>query len=813
MELSPYTNDDYARRFLQGQSIFQDDSRLFHRTEYTYDYVAGITSARAESQAVHFDLLLSSGGQAELKITSVKYGVLRLQMGLPGATYEEESPMLLLLPAERPPLTFREEDASYVIGSFGYRLVLDKSPFCLKVLTIVGETIFESETELLVSLLTAPPMGFRTLTDQPGTAPMAFMSWRTGNRDRYYGLGEKFTRFEKTGTRSVIWQADTCGSNTSDMSYKAVPALFSTAGWGLLAHTSYRSHWEIGAFSYATAAFMVEEPKLDVFLMLAPSLYYITQLYTGLTGRPSLPPKWAFGMWMSRAPYRSRQQLEEVAARLRAEQIPCDVFNIDPDWEKKTYYGEIGVEICNFEWNHDRWPEPEQMFAGLAEQGFKVCLWINPYFSEDCQAYAEARANGYLVKTVEGKIARLEFGLAAGIVDLTNPDAKRWWQEKLKALLRQGVAVFKVDFGDRVPENALFANGKTGQEMHNLFVHLYAQAVYEAVEEVKGVGMIWRRPGYIGSQRYPGSWAGDTQVTWEGMQGALRGGLSAAFTGEAFWGHDIGGFVGPKPSDELYIRWAQFGMFSPLARFHGITPREPWNFGEEALKIVRHYTELRYRLVPYLLASAADSVAYGLPMLRPLVIEFQDEPGVDAIDDQYLLGSDLLVAPIFRADAQSRWVYIPDGQWRPLEHAFDGKASYGVPLDGPGYRQVAAPLDYLPVFVRPGAVIPYYVQALQHLQGPTPFEWGLDLYPGLSQRSLKIAETDFDVQIDYHFQNGAGRLAIAPVPIHFTVRWVGFPTGQLRLKGAVLTRQIINGVFQVTLDAAQGINLTFSCPL
>ena len=389
--------------------------------------------------------------------------------------------------------------------------------------------------------------------------------------------------------------------------------------------------------------------------------------YTALTGRPPVPPRWAFGMWMSRAAYPNRAEMLEVANRLRAEEIPCDVFHIDPSWMERGYYNEIGVEVCNFNWNTKDWGTPQALFQEFAEKGFGICLWINPYFSPDSPAYAEAKASGYLVKTPAGEVSDLEFNLHAGIIDLTNPAAKTWWQARLIDLLQKRATVFKVDFGDRVPENALFFNGKSGREMHNLFVHLYAQAVFEAVEQVRGTGFIWRRPGYIGSQRYPGSWAGDTQVSWEGMAGALRGGLSAAFTGEAFWSHDIGGFVGQKPSEELYIRWAQFGLLSPLARFHGTTPREPWHYGERALEVTRAYTRLRYSLIPYLLACAHESAASGLPLLRPMVLEFPAEPRIDAIDDQYMLGPELLVAPVFQPGARARMVYFPTGSWWPLD--------------------------------------------------------------------------------------------------------------------------------------------------
>jgi alpha-D-xyloside xylohydrolase len=277
----------------------------------------------------------------------------------------------------------------------------------------------------------------------------------------------------------------------------------------------------------------------------------------------------------------------------------------------------------------------------------------------------------------------------------------------------EGAAVFKPDYGDRVPEDALFHNGKTGREMHNLYLHLYAETPFEAIQETRGENIVWRRAGYIGTQRYPGTWAGDTQVNWEAARCCLRGGLSAGFTGEAFWSHDIGGFTGPRPTPELYIRWAQWGLLSPLSRFHGNSPREPWEYGPAAVDVVRHYAQLRYTLMPYLRECAEESVRTGVPILRHMKLEFPEEPGTENVDDQYMLGPNLLAAPVLNAGARERTVYVPAGRWVNWD---DPAQVY----EGPRFHRVPAPLERMPLLARAGARIARFRTAPMHLKGKLP---------------------------------------------------------------------------------------------
>jgi alpha-D-xyloside xylohydrolase len=612
-------------------------------------------------------------------------------------------------------------------------------------------------------------------------------------------MGEKWNKVEKTGTRATIWSADTCGTNTNDMSYKAVPVLFSTRGWGIMLHSSFRSFWEIGTFSYTATSFLVEEEKLDVFLFAAPSLKELIGLYTGLTGRASMPPKWAFGMWMSRCAYRSRKEVETIAATLRKKKIPCDVLHLDPPWMKKHFVPELGVDACDFDWNEKDFPRRREMFRQWKEQGFSTSLWINPYVPEGSALYAEAEEAGYFMKTPSGGVSRIEGDGKVGVVDFTNPDAKAWWQGHLKELLRDGGAVFKPDYGERVPEDTVFADGSTGAEMHNLYLLLYNRAVFEATREEAGYGLVWGRAGYIGSQAMPGTWAGDTQITWRAMPCCLRGGLSAGLTGISFWSHDIGGFCGGdgRPEPELYIRWAQWGLLSPFSRFHGTAPREPWEYGPEAEKIVTKYARLRYSLVPYLLAAAGETVGTGVPIMRHMALEFPDEPNVHTLDDQYMLGPSLLVAPVTVEGTRARNVYLPAGKWFDFHKP---SASY----EGGRFVKAAAPLTNLPLFVREGAIVPRLPGNPQHLKSGPARKLEVDVYPGGRAYEVRFEDEGAEVQLKTRVKGKETRLSVAAAPMSMKVRFIGTRAKKVTSPGVKVKTKVTSSGTEVAFDAGGG---------
>jgi len=388
-----------------------------------------------------------------------------------------------------------------------------------------------------------------------------------------------------------------------------------------------------------------------------------------------VPPDWSFGFWISRWGYRNREEVMEVARRMRQERVPCDVIHIDPYWMRyhEGHHGDL-------EWDESAFPDPKGMIAELKALGFRLSLWESPYVPLESQMRAEGERKGFLLRAKDGSGPALVHGFAkpSAAVDFTNPDAVEWFKAKNRRLLEMGVAVIKTDFAEDMPADAKPHDGTSAEQLHNLYPLLYQRAVFETTKEVHGYGLIWGRSGYAGSQRYPVHWGGDPGCTFDDMAASLRGALSWILSGAAFASFDMGGFFGiptltDPPSPELYVRWSQMGLLFSHARAHGHTaPREPWAYGEPALSIFRKYAQLRYRLLPYLYA-AARRVAEEEPLARPLIYDYASDHATHHIDDEYMLGPNLLVAPMFKARG-SRDIYLPGGAWYDYwtDQRFDG---------------------------------------------------------------------------------------------------------------------------------------------
>jgi len=601
--------------------------------------------------------------------------------------------------AEPVDLDVSESDGRLRIESNALRVTVGLEEWSFVVERHDGEVLLEeqrADVDVHGEVRTEP-LGFekRVRNNGPRRIERTGTALSLGPEEHLYGFGEKFSTFSKRGQEITSWTVEPLGTMT-EKSYKNVPFHLSSRGYGLLIDTTQRVEYELGSTSSASVTIEVADDTFSFVFFDGPSFKSILAEYTAFSGRATRPPKWSFGVWMSRLGYESREHLESIVTRLREEEIPADVIHLDPFWMREFH-------SCDLEWDTDQFPDPEGMIEWLDDRGFHLSLWEHPYVPVGTDAFETGVENDYFVADSTGKPyvmdALCQGDYRGAIVDFTDPDAVSWWQEKHRRLLEMGVDVFKTDYGEGIPADGVFENGTTGRTLHNYYPFLYNEAVYDAVAEERGTdeAIVWGRSAWIGSQRFPMYWGGDAQTTFHGMASALRGGLSLSMTGFPFWSHDIGGFRG-TPDEEVYIRWSQFGLLSSHARCHGTTPREPWAFGEGAVRNFKKYARLRYRLLPYLYSLAERATHTGVPIVRPLVLEYQNDPRTYDIGLQYMLGDALLVAPVFDASDEVS-VYLPEGDdwvyfW--TDEYYEGEQTLHLETER----------DELPLFLRADSIIP-----------------------------------------------------------------------------------------------------------
>ena len=477
--------------------------------------------------------------------------------------------------------------------------------------------------------------------------------------EKIYGLGERFTPFVKNGQVVDMWNED--GGTCSEISYKNIPFYMTNKGYGVLVNSTDKVSFEVCSEVVTRVQFSVPGEKLDFMVIGGGDGKAVLQNYTALTGRPALPPAWSFGLWLTTS-FTTSYDEETVTSfvdGMAQRRLPLHVFHFDCYWMREN-------EWCNFTWDEAMFNDAPGMLKRLKEnKGLKICVWINPYIGQKSPLFKEAAQAGYLLKRPNGDVWQWDLWQAGmGIVDFTNPDAWAWYQSKLRALLDMGVDAFKTDFGERIPTDAVYFDGSDPVLMHNYYTQLYNRCVFELLEETKGKNgaCLFARSATAGGQQFPVHWGGDCSSNYLSMGESLRAGLSLCLSGFGFWSHDISGFEGTAPSD-VYMRWAAFGLLSTHSRLHGSNSyRVPWLFGEEAVDVVRKFTNLKCSLMPYLYSAAVQTHLTGVPTMRAMVLEFpEDIPSAD-LDRQYMLGGSLLVAPVFTKEGDVNY-YLPEGTW------------------------------------------------------------------------------------------------------------------------------------------------------
>lgn len=542
------------------------------------------------------------------------------------------------------------------------------------------------------TLTRSAPKSIGLATDPDGKG-YVYQQLSLGVGEQVYGLGERFGPVEKTGQTVDIWNAD--GGTSSEQAYKNVPFFWTNRGYGIFVNHPEQVSFEIGSEAVSRTQFSVPGQSLEYFVIHGPSPKDVLEKYTALTGRPPRVPEWSFGLWLSTS-FTTNYDEKTVSSfidGMAEREIPLSVFHFDCFWMREFRW-------CDFEWDPVTFPEPEAMLARLKAKGLRICVWINPYIAQRSALFEEGRAKGYLVTRADGSIwqwDKWQAGMA--LVDFTNPAAAQWYSSHLERLIDQGVDAFKTDFGERIPTDVTWSDGSDPERMHNYYTHLYNRTVFDLLERRKGTGeaVLFARSATTGGQQYPVHWGGDCDSTYESMAETLRGGLSLAASGFGYWSHDIGGFEG-TPDAGVFKRWLAFGLLSSHSRLHGSNSyRVPWAFDDEAVEITRKFTRLKMSLMPYLAGAARQVQDRGTPMLRPMALEFPDDPATGHVDTQYMLGDSLLVAPVFTADGTVRF-YVPEGTWTQL---LDGQT-----VTGPRWVAQEHGFDSLPLLARPGSVIP-----------------------------------------------------------------------------------------------------------
>ena len=521
-----------------------------------------------------------------------------------------------------------------------------------------------------------------------------------GIGEKLYGLGERFTPLVKNGQSVDIWNED--GGTCTEIAYKNIPFYISSKGYGVFVNDPGPVSFELCSEQVSRAQMCVPGEKIDIMIIGGENMKGALSNYCAITGYPALPPAWSFGLWLTSSFTTSYDEktVTSFVDGMRERNIPLSVFHYDCFWMKEN-------EWCNFEWDKAMFPDPASMLKRMKEKNLHICVWINPYIGQKSPLFSEAMEKNYLLNRPNGDVwqwDRWQSGM--GLVDFTNPDAYKWYQSKLRALVEMGVDCFKTDFGERIPTDVTYFDGSDSLRMHNYYTYLYNKCVFEVLEESKGKNkaILFARSATVGGQKFPVHWGGDCTADYLSMAESLRGGLSLCMSGFGFWSHDISGFANTAPH-HLFKRWVAFGLLSTHSRLHGDTSyRVPWLFskegeinGEEACAVTKHFAELKCSLMPYIFGKAVEANKFGVPVMRAMALEFENDKNALSLDTQYMLGESILVSPVFTENGDVDY-YLPDGKWTHLltNEIIDGGKWYSENYD----------FFSLPLFVRENTILP-----------------------------------------------------------------------------------------------------------
>jgi alpha-D-xyloside xylohydrolase len=714
----------YSNMYLEGPErqrnikvLLENGEDILGVERREFEYVKSVVSFSRDKGDAVFACRTNQGRSAEVRLTLYLGDIFRIRLTIQGVERRDASIPGLTEP-RRSPFRFSHTEDAYTITTDRLAFKINRNLWSLEVSEASGKVLRKDMTigdyaGGSFSGEHAPVKGFPDgplglVTDSQGNISLYELMWLYPD-EHVYGFGEKFSGLDKRGQRIVSWNNNPL-SNENPRTYKNVPFFMSSRGYGTFINASSLIIYQIGHPHHASCSFEVKGGELDYFVFLGPSFKKIIKSYHRLTGTPAIPPRWSFGLaaggWMT-----SRDETESLAKRLRREHIPCDMVHSGFVGDRERHN--------SFQWGPN-FPSPKEMLGNLEELGFRYLLYISPDVPRITEMYQEGTRRGFFIKGRNGQpyLANLPYGSSAQ-VDFSNPGAVRWYQDKLREQMELGVSGFLADYGEAAPVDGEYHSWKRGSEMHNLYPLLYAKTIHEAVSRRYGRALNWERPGYGPVQRYPIQWDGDPGCSFSAMACVLRAGLGYGLSGSPFWSHEIGGFLG-KPSRICYVRWVEMGAFTSHSRIYGwqATRREPWEFGEEAVSIFRKYFALKYRLIPFIYSYALEAKKTGLPLMRAMILEYQDDPNCHGKEMQYLFGREFLVAPVFDEDGAVS-VYLPEGRWTDYwtKQVFRGPLNLSL---------VVSPAT-LPLYVKDDSIIPMGPEA-ERIDNTTPSHLTLDVY-------------------------------------------------------------------------------------
>lgn len=677
--------EGYWLRSERANAIYAAQGYHFEKMENGLRVMAPVQMMQSRANAVDTATLtveFTSSGPNSLCVRSWHY-----------SAYESGEPRFEVA-ADPQPVSFEEDEEEIVMSAGKMRVCVSKQAFGYR---------FEAEGRVLTGC------GFRNLGymryDRKPATMFSGKDYMRADYDPYvttdlslqpdeyvYGLGERFTAFVKNGQTVDIWNED--GGSASQIAYKNVPLYITNKHYGVFVDHTTPVSFEVASEKVEYVGISVPGEELRYHIIYGETPKDVLRHYTALLGRPALPPAWSYGLWLTTSFTTSYDEktVTSFIDGMAERDIPLSVFHYDCFWMRE-------FQLTDFEWNSEMFPDVEAMLARVKARGLKICAWVNPYIAQDTDFFREGVEKGYFVMRADGRgvkqIDNWQPGMA--LVDFTNPEAYAWYAGRIRWLMRLGVDCIKSDFGERVPVDVVWHNGADPMGMHNYYAYLYNRCVFDVIREERGEGeaVVFARTATAGGQQFPVHWGGDNSASYPSLAETLRGGLSLAMSGFSFWSHDIAGFEQTATPD-LYKRWVQFGMLSTHSRLHGSKSyRVPWHFDEESSDVLRYFTNLKCRLMPYLFASSAEAHYTGVPVMRPMVMEFGG-PDVATLERQYMLGDSLLVAPVMREDGTVEY-YLPEGNWT---HLLSGEERPG------GWH--ADRYDYfsLPLYVRQNTLLP-----------------------------------------------------------------------------------------------------------